>query len=265
MNRTDFSSLLAAPSKLNPAQTAALFSIVNEFPYFQAARALHLKGLKNEESFKYNKNLKITAAYTSDRSILFDFITSEAFLQNTISEQIKDNHEGLKTISVTAFEDISNPPITKIASTKIENQSDPTGTVLNIGTPLEFKKGETYSFSKWLQLTNISPIDRSKDVGEETMKKPQTKQELIDAFIEKSPKIKPSKTLEPVENLAEKAIVESETLMTETLARIYLEQKNYEKALQSYKILSLKYPEKSSLFADQIKAIKKLQKKNKNS
>jgi hypothetical protein len=65
--------------------------------------------------------------------------------------------------------------------------------------------------------------------------------------------------------LAEKAIVESETLMTETLARIYLEQKNYEKALQSYKILSLKYPEKSSLFADQIKAIKKLQEKNKNS
>ena len=97
------------------------------------------------------------------------------------------------------------------------------------------------------------------------MKKPQTKQELIDAFIEKSPKIKPSKTLEPIENLAEKAIVESETLMTETLARIYLEQKNYEKALQSYKILSLKYPEKSSLFADQIKAIKKLQEKNKNS
>ena len=65
--------------------------------------------------------------------------------------------------------------------------------------------------------------------------------------------------------MAEKPILESDSLMTETLARIYLEQKNYEKALQSYKILSLKYPEKSSLFADQIKAIKKLQEKNKNS
>ena len=71
--------------------------------------------------------------------------------------------------------------------------------------------------------------------------------------------------MEPIENLAEKPILESDSLMTETLARIYLEQKNYEKALQSYKILSLKYPEKSSLFADQIKAIKKLQEKNKNS
>jgi hypothetical protein len=42
------------------------------------------------------------------------------------------------------------------------------------------------------------------------------------------------------------------------LARIYIEQKNYKKAIQSYKILSLKYPEKSGFFADQIKAIKKL-------
>ena len=71
--------------------------------------------------------------------------------------------------------------------------------------------------------------------------------------------------MENIENLAEKPILESDSLMTVTLARIYLEQKNYEKALQSYKILSLKYPEKSSLFADQIKAIKKLQEKNKNS
>ena len=53
-----------------------------------------------------------------------------------------------------------------------------------------------------------------------------------------------------------------ETLMTETLARIYLEQKNYKSAIQSYKILSLKYPEKSGFFADQIQAVKELQKQN---
>ena len=46
--------------------------------------------------------------------------------------------------------------------------------------------------------------------------------------------------------------------MTETLAKVYLQQKNYKKALQAYTILSLKYPEKSGFFADQIRAIKKL-------
>ena len=57
-------------------------------------------------------------------------------------------------------------------------------------------------------------------------------------------------------------MIQPESLMTETLARIYVEQKNYKKAIQSYKILSLKYPEKSGFFADQIKAIKKLQEYN---
>ena len=47
--------------------------------------------------------------------------------------------------------------------------------------------------------------------------------------------------------------------MTETLARVYLEQKNYSKAIQAFKILILKNPEKSGLFADQIRAIEKLQ------
>ena len=49
--------------------------------------------------------------------------------------------------------------------------------------------------------------------------------------------------------------------MTETLAKIYVKQKKIKKALYAYKILSLKYPEKSSLFAIQIK---KLQKKKNN-
>ena len=54
--------------------------MVLQYPYFQAARALHLKGLFNQESFRYNYELKKTAAYTTDRTILFDFITSENFI-----------------------------------------------------------------------------------------------------------------------------------------------------------------------------------------
>ena len=48
--------------------------------------------------------------------------------------------------------------------------------------------------------------------------------------------------------------------MTETLAKVYLEQKKYENAIKAYRILILKYPEKSGFFADRIKAIKNLQK-----
>ena len=50
--------------------------------------------------------------------------------------------------------------------------------------------------------------------------------------------------------------INEEDFMTETLAKIYLKQNKLKKALKAYKILSLKYPEKISLFADQIKFIK---------
>ncbi|MEE2605493.1 MAG: hypothetical protein VYB19_04990, partial [Bacteroidota bacterium] len=47
-----------------------------------------------------------------------------------------------------------------------------------------------------------------------------------------------------------------EDYMTETLAKVYVRQEKYKEALKAYKILSLKYPEKISLFANQIKDLK---------
>ena len=54
----------------------------------------------------------------------------------------------------------------------------------------------------------------------------------------------------------------SQQMMTETLAKIYVEQKKYEKAIQAYNILILNNPKKSGFFADQIKMVKILQENN---
>ena len=84
------------------------------------------------------------------------------------------------------------------------------------------------------------------------------KNQIIDKFIQNNPKIPPvsqdanTKSFEPV-------IQDKSYLMTETLARVYLEQKKYSKAIQAYEILILKNPEKSSFFADRISEIKKIQ------
>ena len=98
MKTSDFTYLLHHPSALNKEQVSQVSAIIEEFPYFQSARALYLKGLKDLGSFKYNQELKTTAAYTTDRSVLFDFITSEVFLQNDISTHIKQNFDQIKTI-----------------------------------------------------------------------------------------------------------------------------------------------------------------------
>ena len=51
--------------------------------------------------------------------------------------------------------------------------------------------------------------------------------------------------------------ITKEDYMTETLAKVYVKQEKYKEEMKAYKILSLKYPEKISLFANQIKDLKK--------
>ena len=51
---------------------------------------------------------------------------------------------------------------------------------------------------------------------------------------------------------------EDDSCFTETLAKIYVKQQRYSKALEIIKKLSLKYPKKNAYFADQIRFLEKL-------
>jgi len=109
----------------------------------------------------------------------------------------------------------------------------------------------------------MKPIDRSSEefINKIETDKKSNKFELIDKFIETNPKIGAAKIINAPINV-EKSSQENSHLMTETLATIYLQQKKYQKAIQAYEILILKYPEKSSLFAERIIEIKKIQNNN---
>ena len=148
---------------------------------------------------------------------------------------------------------------------------------LEIGKPLDFSVNEKHSFQEWLQLAKPEPIDRTNKAPKEISKaenKPKDrkidtekkkKEEIINKFIETNPKIPPIKqtAITPAVQLDINK-EENSYLMTETLARVYLEQKKYTKAIQAYEILILKYPEKISFFADRISDIKILQQNNNN-
>ena len=264
MNLSDLTYLLNKPETINEKQTIALENVVLQFPYFQAARALHLKGLYNQESFRYNYELKKTAAYTTDRTILFEFITSDNF--TTIQqEKIDEIQKSLLDIEVHHMEEIIVLPEIETTATPEETEitESTSEEKLEIGKPLPFTPSERHSFQEWLQLTKISPIVRENE--EKIIQNDPEKQkkiEIIDKFIEANPRISPVKeTTKPPANIS-KSVEEPTHLMTETLAKVYLEQKKYTKAIQAYEILILKYPEKSSFFADRINEIKNLQQNN---
>ncbi|MCO6162368.1 tetratricopeptide repeat protein [Flavobacterium sp. NRK F7] len=343
MNTNDLTYLLNKPHAINDKQTMALEIILQQFPFFQSARALHLKGLYNQESFRYNYELKKTAAHTHDRSILFDFITSQQFAtlqknhienkealihnitvtdslvltpiyEDTVEniEQEVENTEKIKedilkpveekteelsqpleeetipyetALEIATKEAVTNENVTesfieKNIDTNVNTISEESNSEenitedstileekLEIGKPLDFNQSEKHSFQEWLQLTKFTPIER--EIEEKTVVKEDEKEDeklkkidIIDRFIELNPKISPVKEIVATPLNISKSIEEPTHLMTETLAKIYLEQKKYQKAIQAYEILILKYPEKSSFFANRIKDIKDLQQNN---
>lgn len=359
MNLSEYTFLLNNPNAFNEKQAQELEKVVENFPYFQSARALYLKGLYNQDSYKYNFALKKTAAFTTDRSVLFNFITSSEFVvlekdhyeqklaQLLEMEVIEMEHvEGEKTEKIEEISAISVKPTVEfetinvdfikiekdIEETTSSNEVEPITNIeeviseynesidvlisneeliekinvgdepevnevieveqpieqikiekeetkveieekLEIGKPISFAVNEKHSFQEWLQLTSFKPINRIEDTNdiETTTEKVQNeikaapeklkKLAIIDKFIETNPKITPAKDL--VETPSKPfEIGDTSHLMTETLARVYLEQKKYSKAIQAYEILILKYPEKSIFFADRIKDIKILQQNN---
>ena len=108
------------------------------------------------------------------------------------------------------------------------------------------EKNEKHDFSEWLGIFN-------KDRKEKTV----SQKELIENFLTQAPNIRVQvKPDAPALNLARKSTVASDEFITETLAKIHVEQGHISKAVEIYEKLSLKYPEKRSYFAAQIKFLK---------
>ena len=118
---------------------------------------------------------------------------------------------------------------------------------------LKFTEKEKYSFSEWLKLSKTNK------------KKNKTSIIKIDSLI-KDLNNKQKNNLNPKnqifkEDRDDKSLNKNNEIITPTLAKVYFHQGHYDLAISAYKKLCLKYPEKNSFFANQIKIITKIQNK----
>ena len=140
--------------------------------------------------------------------------------------------------NVSATEEIANSEKPKAEPEKVTEVVKPTSNS-NVTSFIS-------TWKSWLK------IDRSEIV---TPSEQDKKAAIIDKFIENNPKISPIK--EDVDFIVKEKSNDISHLMTETLAQLYVEQKLYTKAIQAYKILQEKHPERTDEFEERIEEIKK--------
>ena len=117
------------------------------------------------------------------------------------------------------------------------------------------------SFSSWMSVLSNQPLDEAaRDQKQSTPSKisKEVSTSIVDHFLENEDSIVPKRAEFYSPSKAAKASLEDkENLVTETLARIYENQGNIEKAISTYEKLSLSNPEKSAYFAALIQQLNK--------
>lgn len=292
MNKSSFISIIQQPEKIDSAQVNSLKSLVEQFPYCTTAQILLAKGLHNTQDISFEKQLRISAAYAIDRTVLHHLILEKTTTANTeeiLDVETKNSAEVTQLTVVakkTAEEDVTATQNEEISEANLAveepiieiEEADPFlereilsaaihSTYLLEADIIEEEKEEEeknvpsnepilkddseHSFSEWLKLMDGQTIAEENSTTENKPLKSLSK-ELVNKFITEAPQIKPKKEFYSASNMARLSVKENDDLVTETLANIYAQQGNKEKAISAYEKLALKYPEKRIYFANLI-------------
>ena len=244
MTAQEYSDLLSNFNPKSQDQRKEFEKITYRYPYFQSAYAHYLKTLKAQEQYNYDLILRKTAVLSPERETLHQW------LEKDLEKEIMQPLEVIRNKVV----DKAIPKTSATDETQIIKEKP-----IKKGKPKKKEMPVAMTYADWVIYSSKGKIPQ-----EEKKNSLDEKIALIDTFLENRPKIPPVRQDQPKVDLSANNEFNKEELMTETLAKVYLQQKKFKKALYAYQILSLKYPEKNSFFADQIKNIKQLQQKTKS-
>jgi len=186
---------------------------------------------------------------------------SDYFGVDDVTETIQGGKVGFSFNSGEEGKDENVPEELLFDYEKSDGAADYSLSIYDEGSEEEAVKEGSYSFEDWLSF--VSSNRPGKQAEAEVKSKPEKNKTLdvIDRFLNNQDKsIKPQADAgnEGKSPVKEPTAFDSDELMSETLAKIYVKQGHYSKALKIFEKLSLKYPEKSVYFAQQIEKVEKL-------
>lgn len=167
-----------------------------------------------------------------------------------VSEQSSETEEEKPVINISFFENnaseiVTEEPIIKEEVEEIIAEEKTEDVASNIPNFVN-------TWQNWLKIDRTETAKTDK----EPSKIIEKKAEIIDKFIEENPKI--SQLKEDAHYVVKEKANDISHLMTETLAKLYVEQRLYTKAITAYEALKKKHPERQDEFEDKIQEIKEL-------
>ena len=238
----EITDIIQHPEHFDRDTLYELRSLVALYPYWQTVRLLMLQNLYLLHDPTFDEELRRAAIYITDRRVLFQMIEAAHYQLNTEKPVAKSQDTGNRTLSLidTFLESIPQEEEAHDAKQQKRKPTPADAAVDYVAYLLE-TEGDN----------NAADIPEMKG------------QNLIDSFINndkgritlsEDPLLTPpgTETPENGENATD------EGYFTETLARIYIKQGRYSKALEIIRRLSLVYPKKNAYFADQIRFLEKL-------
>lgn len=249
------------PSQMNREGMLQLKAVLEDYPCFTIARMLYLKSLLNLNDLHFSASLIKTAVSVPDRRRLYYFVEGK-----TLPEQLeKPQAAPLESGGFSLIDRFLQGSTPTLAPLEEESETYTLAEEPIVEAPIKAEEGFVLNYAEFLTMQPDTNLDEPVQ--------PMNGQDLIDQFLERSgnsdPKMRLRPSLEkPEDEVATDDVAALEQMVssfslpedsfTDTLAKIYLKQKRYDRALEIFKGLSLKYPEKIVYFADQIRFLENL-------
>lgn len=247
----DLGKLIMHPELMDKETLYDLRSLVALYPYYQTARLLMLQNLYILHSPSFDEELRKASVYFTDRKVIFNLVEAAHY-------KLRNNEEAAhKKYHTTDEKNAENRTISLIDQflDTVPEDSD------NDENKTKRKPTLADAAVDYVSYLLETESDEDKDMGNGNQ--PYLKgQDLIDNFINnEGGKIELTEAPDSPPQLEDEKTEEKEGdegVFTETLARIYIKQGQYSKALEIIKRINLNYPKKNVYFADQIRFLEKL-------
>jgi hypothetical protein len=243
MQAEEMIGLMEGQIPFDKATLSQLSSVLEEYPYFQTAHILYTLNLQANKDTNTLSEIRKTACYAGNRRKFF-YLIEKDFLSLLLAQT------GNKKEKEQPFSDINSFDLIDIFLEKKGQHITSKRPVIHPDKQLPLTDYMAYAFSD--EHSNQKPAV------------PFENQEIIDSFIAKGETSKPRRAEEKDEESNREILIpkvdneDGTNFFSITLAKIYLKQKKYDRALEIIRKLSLVYPEKSIYFADQIRFLERL-------